>query len=95
MRWLIRLWQELIRDVILTLGGLAVIGSQVVAEHPNLGLIGAGLGLTAPATYQKLRELGATSATGTPGPPLSPGGPEPPQGKKGDGAVDADFEVVN
>jgi len=75
LRWLTLWWRELIRDVILTTGGLAIIGTQVVAAHPNPYLIGAGLALTAPATYQKLRELGAASATGTSG-PLEP--PPPP-----------------
>ena len=78
MRWLTLWWRELIRDVALTTGGLAIIGTQVAAAHPNPYLIGAGLALTAPATYQKLRELGAAPAAGTPSPPLSPPTPEPP-----------------
>jgi hypothetical protein len=78
VRWLTLLWRELVRDVILTLGGLGTIGTQVTALHPNPYLIGAGLALTAPATYQKLKELGAASGTGGSGPLSSPPGQEPP-----------------
>ena len=81
MRWLNIcrfLWHEIIRDVALTLAGLGIIGSQVLAMHPNIGLIGAGLALTAPATYQKLRELGGAPAGGGSGQSALPPPPEPP-----------------
>lgn len=83
--WVTRWWRELIRDVILTLSGLGVIGSQVIAEHPNLGLLGTGLALTAPATYAKLKDLASPagssgSSSPPPGPPSSPATP----GRTGD-----------
>ena len=88
MEWLSRWWRELLRDVALTAAGLAVIGSQVLAMHPNLYLIGAGLSLTFPSTYAKIRELSVSAGTaGGSQPPLPPPGPEPlplPSGHTGE-----------
>lgn len=82
MEWLTktaRLWRELLRDILLTGAGLAVIGSQVVARQPNPYLIGAGLSLTFPSTYVKIREilLDASGTEGSSGPPSAPAGPGP------------------
>ena len=80
MEWLSRWWKELFRDVVLTGSGLAVIGSQVISPRPGpLGpyLIGAGLALTLPSTYAKLREIAAIPGHGgSSGLPLLPPGPE-------------------
>lgn len=90
MEWLSRWWRELFRDVALTGAGLAIIYSQVVRSVPSpLGpyLIGAGLALTVPSTYAKLREISATGRDGGRGSPLPPPGEEPlptPSGRAGD-----------
>jgi len=76
VEWLSRLWNVLLRDVVLTLGGLAIIWAEVASQHPNLYLIGAGLSLTLPSTYSKLAEVRA-GVTGSSSPPLPPPGPEP------------------
>ena len=84
MEWLTRLWDRLLRDVILTLGGLVVVGTQIAAKHPNVGLIGAGLALTAPSAYANLQKIGSGShgpSSASPGP--SP--PPPPSPGDGDG----------
>jgi hypothetical protein len=73
VEWLIRLWEQLIRDVVLTVGGVIVVGTQVIAAHPNPTLIAAGVALTAPSAYANLRKAGG----GSPGPPSPPPGPEP------------------
>lgn len=83
MEWMVRLtrvWRELLRDVLLTGAGLAVIGSQVAAASPNAYLIGAGLSLTFPSTFVKIREI-LVESSGTedgPGSPSAPLGPAPP-----------------
>lgn len=82
MLWLTR-WWPLLRDLALTGGGLAVIGSQVALAYlpdgqPSPYLIGAGLSLTIPSTYAKIRQiLSAPSAPGGPELPPPPPGPEP------------------
>lgn len=98
MEWLTgltRFWRELLRDVLLTGAGLVVIGSQVIAVQPNPYLIGAGLSLTFPSTFVKIREIMLSSTTSGPdggyGPPSPPPGPEPsplPSGKRSGGAGD-------
>ena len=78
MEWLSRWWKDLFRDMVLTGAGLAVIGSQVISAHPQPYLIGAGLALTLPSTYAKLREIAAIPGHGgSSGLPLLPPGPEP------------------
>ena len=77
MEWLTRLWKELVRDVVMTVGGLGVVGTQILAAHPNLGLIGAGLALTAPSAYANLQKIGGGSH-GSPSPPHGPAPPPPP-----------------
>jgi hypothetical protein len=86
VEWLTRWWRELLRDVILTGSGLAVIGSQVFAAHPNPYLLGTGLSLTLPSTYAKIREImaipsgthgGSGSPSPLPGPDSSPLSSEP------------------
>jgi hypothetical protein len=86
VEWLTRWWGVLLRDLVLTGGGLAVIGSQVALAylpdgHPNPYLIGAGLSLTLPSTYAKLREVMRTvdppGTDGSPGSSSLPHGPEP------------------
>ena len=64
---IVRFWRELLRDVLLTGAGLAVIGSQVIAQQPNAYLIGAGLSLTFPSTFVKIREIFLTDPPGTDG----------------------------
>lgn len=80
--WLIRLtriWRDLLRDVLLTGAGLAVIGSQVIAAQPNPYLIGAGLSLTFPSTFVKIREIliDPSGTGGGSGLPSEPRGPVP------------------
>lgn len=83
MEWLTRWWRELLRDVALTGSGLAVIGTQVAVSflggQVNPYLIGAGLSLTFPSTYVRLREIMSVprGTDGHSGPPLLPPGPEP------------------
>lgn len=78
---LTRLWRELLRDVLLTGAGLAVIASQVFASDPNPYLIGAGLSLTFPSTFVKIREIlidpSGSGTDGGSGPPSLPRGPAP------------------
>ena len=75
---LTRLWRELLRDVLLTGAGLAVITSQVFASDPNPYLIGAGLSLTFPSTFVKIREiLIDPGSAGGPGELPPPHGPAP------------------
>jgi hypothetical protein len=78
VEWLTRWWKELFRDMVLTGAGLAVIGSQVIAAQPQPYLIGAGLALTLPSTYVKIREIIAIPGHGGgSGPPSLPPGQEP------------------
>lgn len=69
MKWLTTAW-ALLRDVLLTGTGLALIISQVGARDPSSTLIVAGLALTVPAA--------ATHAAGVLSGPSGPrGGPQP------------------
>jgi hypothetical protein len=77
VEWLTRLWEKLLRDVVLTVGGLVVVGTQIAARHPNIGLIGAGLALTAPSAYANLQKTGSGSH-GSSSPPPGPAPPPPP-----------------
>lgn len=80
MEWLTRWWRELLRDVALTGTGLGlIIFEAVLADHPSPYIIGAGLSLTFPSTYVRIREiLSVPSGTGGgSGQPSPPRGPEP------------------
>ena len=77
MEWLIRLWDKLIRDVILVLGGLAIAGSQVFAPAPNLYLLGFALALISPATAVRLWRISASQSGSSSEPSLPPGSPSP------------------
>ena len=79
MEWLSRWWKELLRDVVLTAAGLTLIGYEAIAARtPSIYLIGAGLSLTFPSTFAKIREVAASAGTaGGQQPPLPPHGPEP------------------
>jgi len=76
LEWLTRLWEKLLRDVILTTAGLAVIGTQIIAARPNVALIGAGLALTTPSAYANLRKIDGGSH-GSSSPPRGPERPPP------------------
>jgi hypothetical protein len=88
---LTRFWRELLRDILLTGSGLAVVGSQVVSAQPSPLLIGAGLSLTFPSTFVKIREIliSPSGTEGVSGPPSEPPGPAPssvPSGPRSGGA---------
>ena len=83
MAWLTRWWGALLRDLVFTGSGLAVIATQVALTYlpggqPNPYLIGAGLSLTFPTTYVRFREhMDIAGSAGLSGPPSLPPGAEP------------------
>lgn len=77
MRWQTA-WQ-LIRDIMLTCTGLALIISQIGAKDPSSTLIVAGLALTVPAAATHAKEVLSGPSSPTPhGPPPSSGPALPP-----------------
>lgn len=52
----VKLW-PLLRDILLTGVGLAVIASQVFSAHPSGLLLGTGLVLTVPSQAEHLKAL--------------------------------------
>lgn len=78
-----KLWQSLLKDALLTGTGVAVILLQAFAAHPNGLLLGTGLALTVPSTWDHIRALipsaGGSSSESSPPhgssqPSLPPGG---------------------
>ena len=86
MEWLKRLWQELIRDVLLVIVGLGIGISQVFAARPDYRLLLFAMGLISPATVALLLRIGSgQTGTGTPSsPPPGLPSPPPPPGGAGD-----------
>lgn len=85
-------WQtawQLVRDVMLTCTGLALIISQVGVRDPSSTLIVAGLALTVPAAASHA----AGVLGGSPGehgqPPSSPSAPPPPSSPSSSSSVPA------
>lgn len=76
-----RLWQRLIKDIVLTgIGGWAIV-SQIQSPHPSELVMGIGLALTVPSVADHVRALLPSSgppATSEPG-PGSPSEPDSPQ----------------
>ena len=84
VEWLTRLWEKLLRDVVLTVAGLTVIGTQIPAGHPSPELIAAGLALTAPSAYANLRKT-VGGSHGSSSPPPGPERPPPASRGRDDG----------
>lgn len=95
MKWLDTAW-KLLRDVLMTGGGLTLIFLQEFSARPSGALIGAGLVLVAPAGVQHAVAvyLSGQSAPGhgpsqsspsSPSPSSSP--PLPPAGAQGERAA--------
>jgi hypothetical protein len=66
-------WWALVRDVLLTGTGMAVIIIQVFSAHPSTPLLWTGLGLTAPAAVEHVKAL----LPGSGPPDSSPASPPP------------------
>lgn len=83
MKWREEAWWEtawhLLRDVLMTSGGLTLIYLQAFSGHPSGVVIGAGLVLVAPAGVQHAVTvvLSAQSGQGHGLPPSSPSSPPP------------------
>lgn len=75
---------RLLKDILLTGTGVAVILSQVFSLHPSGGLLGTGLALTVPTIADHVRALlpssggdgGSSRSTPQPQPLPSPTSPE-------------------
>ena len=50
-------WRQLWKDVLLTGTGVAVIMLQAFSSHPNGLLLGTGLALTVPSTWDHIKAL--------------------------------------
>ena len=85
MEWLTRLWDKLIRDVVLVLAGLAIGGSQVFAPSPNLYLLGFALALISPATAVRLLRTSGSLNGSSPPSSLPPGPSSQPEPRGGAG----------
>lgn len=80
-RWL------LLKDVLLTGTGVAVIFSQVLSVHPNGLLLGTGLALTVPTIADHVRALLPSSGGGASSPPSESHGQQPPQPSRQGGST--------
>jgi len=74
----VSLWWSLLRDIVVTGTGLAVIWSQVLSAHPDGILLGTGLALTVPSIADHVRALlpssgGGSSSASSPSPGPRPG----------------------
>lgn len=58
-------WWLLLKDILLTGTGIAVIGSQIVSQHPNGLLLGTGLALTVPTIADHVRALLPSGGAGS------------------------------
>lgn len=79
-------WALVIKDILLTGTGIFVIILQAFSTHPNGLLLGTGLALTVPSTWDHIRAL-IPSAGGSSSPPSEvPGSSQSslPQGEQGD-----------
>jgi hypothetical protein len=54
----------LVKDVLLTGTGIGVIVSQILAVHANDALLGTGLALLVPSTYEHIKALLPSSGGG-------------------------------
>jgi hypothetical protein len=54
----------MVKDILLTGTGIGVIVSQVLAGHPNDALLGTGLALLVPSTYEHIKALLPSSGGG-------------------------------
>ena len=85
-------WRELGKDLVLTGTGVAVILVQAFSSRPNGLLLGAGLALTVPSTWDHIKALlpssGGDAATPGDGPASqsSPSAGELPPGSTGAGS---------
>ena len=77
MTWVQTAWQ-LVRDILLTCTGLALIISQVGARDPSSVLIVAGLALTVPAAATHAASVLSGPSQGTRHGPPSSSEPAPP-----------------
>ena len=79
----------LIKDVVLTGTGVFVITFEVLNAHPNGLLLGTGLALTVPSTWEHVKALlpssgGGSSSEPSPSqtpPPSQPSSPAKPTGE--------------
>jgi hypothetical protein len=76
-------WQ-LLKDVLLTGLGMFAIFSQVLSAKPNGLLLGTGLALTVPSTWDHVKALLPGSGGGGSSPPSEPPGQQPSQGSHGE-----------
>jgi hypothetical protein len=69
----------LLKDVLLTGTGVAVIFSQVLSLHPNGLLLGTGLALTVPSVAEHVKALLPSSGGGSSSASSAQPGPQPSQ----------------
>ena len=85
MKWRATSWL-LIKDILLTGTGLAVIYDQLFSSRPPDGLLlGTGLALTVPSIAEHVKALLPSSGAGSSSPPSRSAGPRPPGGSGGTG----------
>ena len=73
-----RQWRQLWKDILLTGTGLFVIVLQALSSHPNGLLLGTGLALTVPSTWDHIKALIPTSGDGSSSSSSESGGSLPP-----------------
>lgn len=70
--------RDFLKDVVLTGLGVVVVWHELFSAHPNGFLIGVGVALTTPRTWEHLRALLPGGDDGPSSPSSSSPGPEQP-----------------
>jgi hypothetical protein len=77
----------LLKDILLTGTGVAVIFSQVLSAHPDGLLLGTGLALTVPTIADHVKALLPSSGGGGSSPSSPPPTPRPSQPSQREGST--------